>query len=105
MILLALSSFEKILNKTFDYSGSLSYILDRKKTGVIVYFQALDDKKQCVGIYHDGRLIFDESEFPDSLSNMRTWRYSGFLKDDSIEYAWLITQANSQRIMSRKPYA
>ena len=28
---LALSCFEKILNKTFDYSGSLSYILDRKK--------------------------------------------------------------------------
>ena len=28
---LALSSFEQILNKTFDYSGSLSYILNRKK--------------------------------------------------------------------------
>lgn len=28
---LALSSFEKIINKTFDYSGSLSYILDRQK--------------------------------------------------------------------------
>mgnify|MGYP003115554143 CR=1 FL=1 len=27
----ALSSFEKLLNKTFDYSGSLSYILNRKK--------------------------------------------------------------------------
>jgi hypothetical protein len=27
----ALNVFEQILNKTFDYSGSLSYILDRKK--------------------------------------------------------------------------
>ena len=26
---LAIDSFEKILNKTFDYSGSLSYIKDR----------------------------------------------------------------------------
>lgn len=55
-----------------------------------MYFQALDDKKQCVGIYHNGRLIFDENQFPKTLSSMRTWRYSGFLDDDSIEYAWLI---------------
>jgi len=56
-----------------------------------VYFQALDDKKQCVGIYHDGRLVFDENEFPESFSNARTWRYSGFLDDDTIEYGWLLT--------------
>jgi hypothetical protein len=60
-----------------------------------VYFQALDDKKECVGIYHDGRLVFDESEFPDSLSSMRTWRYSGFLKNESVEYAWLMTQGKT----------
>ena len=53
-----------------------------------MYFQALDDKKECVGIYHDGRLNFDEGTFPDSLANMRTWRYSGFLQDESIEYGW-----------------
>lgn len=55
-----------------------------------MYFQALDDKKQCVGIYHDGRLVFDEGDFPESFGNMRTWRYSGFLDDNSIEYAWLL---------------
>ena len=60
-----------------------------------MYFQALDDKKQCVGIYYDGRLMFDESEFPASLSNMRTWRYSGFLNDDTIEYGWLLTQGKT----------
>ena len=56
-----------------------------------MYFQALDDKKQCVGVYYDGRLIFDESKFPNKFSNMKTWRYSGFLDDDSIEYAWLLS--------------
>ena len=56
-----------------------------------MYFQALDDKKECVGIYHDGRLNFDEDTFPDCLSSMRTWKYSGFLQDDSIEYGWMRT--------------
>jgi hypothetical protein len=60
-----------------------------------VYFQALDDKKECVGIYHDGRLVFDESQFPESFANMRTWRYSGFLDDDTIEYGWLITHGKT----------
>ncbi len=55
-----------------------------------MYFQALDDKKECVGIYHDGRLVFDESSFPSSFENGRTWRYSGFLDNDTIEYGWLL---------------
>ena len=55
-----------------------------------MYFQALDDKKECVGIYYSGRLVFDESQFPKTFANMRTWRYSGFLDDDSIEYGWLL---------------
>ncbi len=55
-----------------------------------MYFQALDDKKECVGIYLDGRLNFDENTFPDTLSEMRTWRYSGFLNDESIEYGWFL---------------
>jgi len=56
-----------------------------------VYFQALDDKKQCVGIYHNGHLVFDEKQFPESFLNARTWRYSGFLDDDTIEYGWMLT--------------
>jgi len=56
-----------------------------------VYFQALDDKKHCIGIYYDGKLIFDEQQFPKNLANMRTWRYSGFLNDDSIKYGWLLS--------------
>lgn len=56
-----------------------------------MYFQALDDKKQCVGIYHNGHLVFDEKQFPESFLNARTWRYSGFLDDDTIEYGWMLT--------------
>ncbi len=52
-----------------------------------MYFQALDDKTNCVGIYFDGRLIFDESMFPATLSGMKTWKYSGSIRED-VEYAW-----------------
>ena len=60
-----------------------------------MYFQALDDKKECVGIYHDGRLVFDQAQFPQTFANMRTWRYSGFLNDDSIEYGWLLASGKT----------
>ena len=60
-----------------------------------MYFQALDDKKECVGIYHDGRLVFDQAQFPQTFTNMRTWRYSGFLNDDSIEYGWLLANGKT----------
>ena len=47
-------------------------------------FQTLDDKKDCVGIYLDGKLRFDD-ELPSGLS--KTWEYSAFLKDQDIQYA------------------
>jgi hypothetical protein len=53
-------------------------------------FQPIDDKGECVGIYADGRLVFDESGFPPDLT--RTWRYSGSLRDRDIEYAWLYAE-------------
>ena len=59
-----------------------------------MYFQALDDKKTCVGIYHDGNLIFDESKFPESFKDSKTWRYSGFLDDDSIDYGWILSEGS-----------
>ena len=46
-------------------------------------FQALDDKKHCVGVYADGNLVYDE--LPDNLT--KTWKYSDFLADREIEYA------------------
>ena len=46
-------------------------------------FQALDDKNQCVGVYANGKLVYNE--IPPDLT--RTWRYSQFLKHQNIEYA------------------
>jgi hypothetical protein len=46
-------------------------------------FQTLDDKRECVGVYLDGKLIHDM--IPESLS--RTWDYSTFLQDTSVEFA------------------
>jgi hypothetical protein len=48
-------------------------------------FQTLDDKSECVGVYVDGKLHFDG--IPDNLT--KTWKYTGSVKDDTIEYAWL----------------
>ena len=49
-------------------------------------FQTLDDKKECVGIYCDGELSFD-NELPVDLE--KTWSYSAFLKEMDVEYAKL----------------
>tara|TARA_R100001015_G_C4629388_1_gene190202 strand:+ start:1181 stop:2362 length:1182 start_codon:yes stop_codon:yes gene_type:complete len=46
-------------------------------------FQTLDDKKHCVGIYSDGKLIYDS--LPSGISH--TWNYASFLKDREIQYA------------------
>jgi hypothetical protein len=54
-------------------------------------FQSLDNKGKCVGIYHDGNLLFDS--IPDSLS--ATWEYSQFLKNKDIEYAKLYCQGKN----------
>jgi len=52
-----------------------------------LYFQTLDDKSECVGVYTNGELFFDS--LPTGIS--RTWRHSGALRDNNIEYAWLYT--------------
>ena len=48
-------------------------------------FQTIDDKSECVGLYTDGRLHFDN--FPADLS--KTWKYTGSITDNSVEYGWL----------------
>ena len=50
-------------------------------------FQALDDKTECVGVYANGRLYFEN--FPDELTH--TWKYSGSMSDKKMEFAWLYT--------------
>ena len=45
-------------------------------------FQALDDKKECVGIYSNGQLYF--CDFPTDLT--KTWNYSPHFSSEKIEY-------------------
>jgi len=56
-----------------------------------LYFQTLDDKKQCVGIYTDGKIYFDD--MPDNLK--RTWAYTGSIKDDGVQYAHIYASGKS----------
>jgi hypothetical protein len=50
-------------------------------------FQSLDDKIHCIGIYYDGKLVFDE--IPDGLT--ATWSYNSGIESikRDIEYAQL----------------
>ena len=48
-------------------------------------FQAIDDKSECVGVYADGKLYFEN--FPSDL--LRTWKHSASLIDPSVEYGWI----------------
>jgi hypothetical protein len=50
-----------------------------------VFFQTLDDKTECVGLYSGGTLYF--KDFPTELT--KTWRYTGSITDPAVEYAWL----------------
>lgn len=50
-----------------------------------MYFQTLDDKSECVGVYADGTLHFDK--IPEGLT--KTWKYTGSIQAPDIEYAWL----------------
>lgn len=50
-----------------------------------MYFQSLDDKSECVGVYTNGKLYFDS--IPEGLS--KTWRHSGAIQHSAAEYAWI----------------
>jgi hypothetical protein len=65
-----------------------------------MYFQTLDDKSECVGVYKDGKLHFDD--FPGDLK--RTWKYSGSITDSDIEYGWLYTQGEPLRVVCPPEY-
>lgn len=54
-------------------------------------FQTLDDKSECVGVYSNGELHFDQ--VPSGLT--KTWSYSNFLYGIPIEYASLYVNGKS----------
>ena len=49
-------------------------------------FQTIDDKSECIGVYANGKLHFDN--FPNELT--RTWKFTGSLSGKQVEYAWLV---------------
>ncbi len=51
-----------------------------------MYFQTIDDKEQCIGIYTDGELLFEDTLEEDLT---RTWKHSSTLNEKDIEYGWL----------------
>jgi len=56
-----------------------------------MYFQTLDDKTECVGVYKDGNLYFDK--IPSDLRC--TWRHSGSIRDKKVKYAYLYAQGKT----------
>ncbi len=54
-------------------------------------FQAIDDKTECIGIYTDGQLYYND--FPHQLQ--QTWKYTGSLEKANIEYAWIFCEGLS----------
>ena len=54
-------------------------------------FQTLDDKNECVGIYAEGKISFDE--LPDGLT--ACWAPVPYLEDKEIEYASLYCEGKT----------
>lgn len=53
-------------------------------------FQTLDDKAECLGIFCDDKLIFDQADFPPEIS--KTWKFSSYLRGYDVDYASLYLQ-------------
>lgn len=58
-----------------------------------MYFQTLDDKTECVGIYANNQLFFDSNEFPENIKY--TWKYAPYLRDLDVEYISLYLEGKS----------
>ena len=54
-------------------------------------FQIMDDKKECLGVFANGKFIYDR--IPTNIDG--TWGYSEHLRDHHIQYATLWTQGSS----------
>ena len=52
-------------------------------------FQTLDNKQECIGIYHNGELLFGEIGMGKIESGKFTWSYAPYLEGLSPEYAYL----------------
>ena len=52
-------------------------------------FQTLDNKQECVGIYHDGALLFGKDGMRTVDEGKFTWSYASYLEGLDAEYAYL----------------
>ena len=50
-------------------------------------FQTLDDKKECIGVFTDGKLSFEG--IPQGLT--KTWKASSSVRNTNTQYAWIYT--------------
>lgn len=50
-------------------------------------FQTLDDKSECVGVFCDDKLYFEQKDFPGYLT--KTWKFAPYLRGLDVEYASL----------------
>ena len=58
-----------------------------------MYFQVIDNKKECLGYYHDKKLHFSEIT-PECK---RTWSHSPSLNGSNVDYASVIVGGNSYK--------
>ena len=54
-------------------------------------FQAIDDKNECIGVYSNGKMHFDN--IPDNLS--KTWKYGGSITDPLVQYASIMASGKT----------
>ena len=61
-------------------------------------FQTLDSKQECVGVYRDGALLFDEIGELHDFAGTHTWSYAAYLEGRDIEYASLYCGVSLDRV-------
>lgn len=61
-------------------------------------FQTLDSKQECVGVYKDGALLFDEIGELHDFAGTHTWSYAAYLEGRDIEYASLYCGVSLDRV-------
>lgn len=61
-------------------------------------FQTLDNKQECVGVYKNGALLFDEVSELNELAGTHTWSYAAYLERRDVEYASLYCGLSLDRV-------
>jgi hypothetical protein len=60
-------------------------------------FQTLDSKQDCIGVYINEELFFDERVLHD-FKGTRTWSYASYLEGRDVEYAYLYCGARLDKV-------